>query len=78
MNIIDGMQVLILLISRLPLKYLQGLGAFLGLLMYWFSKKDKRLIHENLVQAQQKYNFQADPVAVAKSAGQMLTDSLWI
>ena len=72
------MQGLIHLISRLPLKYLQILGAFLGLLMYWFSAKDKQLIRENLAQAQQKYPFIANPISIAKSAGQMLTDSLWI
>ena len=72
------MQWLIHLIGLLPLKYLQYVGAFLGLLTYWFSPKDKALIHENLAYAQHLYAFEADPKEVAKSAGKMLTDSLWI
>ena len=78
LHIIEAMQVLIHLISRLPLRYLQSVGAFLGLLSYWFSPKDKALIHENLGLAQQMYDFKASPKEVAKSAGKMLTDSLWI
>jgi Kdo2-lipid IVA lauroyltransferase/acyltransferase len=72
------MQGLILLIGRIPLKYLQSLGAFFGLLMYWFSAKDKRLILENLALAQQQSHLTVHPAEVAKSAGKMLTDSLWI
>ncbi len=72
------MHWLIHLIGRLPLKYLQSVGAFLGLLTYWFSPKDKALILENLSYAHQLYSFQANPKEVAKSAGKMLTDSLWI
>ncbi|BDW12216.1 acyltransferase [Polynucleobacter sp. SHI8] len=72
------MHWLIHLIGRLPLKYLQSVGAFLGLLTYWFSPKDKALILENLSYAQALYSFNASPKEVAKSAGKMLTDSLWI
>ena len=72
------MHWLIHLIGRLPLKYLQSVGAFLGLLTYWFSPKDKALILENLSYAQELYSFNASPKEVAKSAGKMLTDSLWI
>jgi len=72
------MHSLIHLIGRLPLRYLQSVGAFLGLLTYWFSPKDKALIIENLSYAHKLYNFQANPKEVAKSAGKMLTDSLWI
>ena len=61
MHIIEGMQWLIHLIGRLPLKYLQYVGAFLGLLTFWFSPKDKALIHINLAYAQQLYAFKADP-----------------
>jgi Kdo2-lipid IVA lauroyltransferase/acyltransferase len=72
------MQALIHLLGRLPLKHLQNFGAFLGLLMYWFSKKDRKLIIENLKIAQSKYAFQANPKQVAISAGKMFSDSLWI
>lgn len=72
------MQWLTFLLSRIPLRHLQSLGAFLGLLMYWFSPKDRALIHENLSFAQQVYTFKVDPQEVAKSAGKMLTDSIWI
>jgi KDO2-lipid IV(A) lauroyltransferase len=78
LHIIEGMHGLIHLIGRLPLRYLQSVGAFLGLLTYWFSPKDKALILENLSYAHKLYNFQASPKEVAKSAGKMLTDSLWI
>lgn len=72
------MHGLIHLIGRLPLRYLQSVGAFLGLLTYWFSPKDKALILENLSYAHKLYNLQVSPKEVAKSAGKMLTDSLWI
>ena len=50
----------------------------MGLLTYYFSARDKELILANLSLAKEQYHFKASPVEVAKSAGKMLTDSLWI
>lgn len=72
------MRVLIHILSCLPLRYLQLLGSALGLLTYRFSTRDRELILSNLELAHQEYTFQADPREVAKSAGKMFCDSLWI
>jgi KDO2-lipid IV(A) lauroyltransferase len=72
------MYLLIKLLSCLPLRHLQSIGAFLGLLTFWFSKKDRELIIENSGYAIAKYGIEIDPKAVAVSAGTMFGESLWI
>ena len=78
LHIIEGMRWLTNILGLLPLKYLQYVGSFLGLLTYWFSPRDRKLILENLSLAKTHFKFEASPLEVAKSAGKMLTDSLWI
>ncbi len=78
LHIIEGMRWLTNILGYLPLKYLQYVGSFMGLLTYYFSARDKELILANLSLAKEQYHFKASPVEVAKSAGKMLTDSLWI
>jgi KDO2-lipid IV(A) lauroyltransferase len=64
--------------GSLPLSWLQAIGSFLGLLTFHFSKNDRKYIMENTEYAEKAYSVKLDPIACAKSAGMMLTDSLWI
>lgn len=72
------MQRIIQLLGFLPLQWLQAIGAFLGLLTFYFSKSDRRYILENTTLAYKKYGIFVSPTSAAKSAGKLLTDSLWI
>jgi KDO2-lipid IV(A) lauroyltransferase len=72
------MRWIIYLLGYLPLRWLQLIGALLGFLTFQFSKSDRRYILENTALAAKKYGVKINPVACAKSAGMMLTDSLWI
>lgn len=76
--IIEGMRWLTHLLGFLPLQWLQIFGAFLGYLTFQFSKSDRRFILENIALANQRHGVNISPLAAAKSAGMMLTDSLWI
>ncbi|SMC64696.1 lysophospholipid acyltransferase family protein [Polynucleobacter kasalickyi] len=72
------MRWIIYFLGNLPLQWLQSIGSLLGFLTFHFSKNDRRYILENTTHATQKYGIKINPIACAKSAGMMLTDSLWI
>ncbi|MEI7531256.1 MAG: lysophospholipid acyltransferase family protein [Betaproteobacteria bacterium] len=72
------MKLIVKLLSYLPLSILQILGSGLGLLAYCLSQRDRQLLRHNLLNASKIHGFKFDPIAVAKSSGMMLTDSLWI
>lgn len=65
-------------LGRLSLKTTQSLGIFLGILAYIGSKRYRELLNTHLGDAAKQYGFRARPWSAAKSAGLMLSDSLWI